>query len=80
MRCLDVPACPWCRSTLMTVIYAGPVVDALVDVADPDAGVRAVVIEAELHTVEASSLRLSGSPRPQATDKTPAVVPVRQDQ
>ena len=31
----------------MTVIYAGPVVDALVDVADPAGGVRAVVVEGE---------------------------------
>lgn len=41
------PVCPHCRSSYLSVLYTGVLVAALVNTADPGAGVQAVTVEAD---------------------------------
>ncbi|MDP9850305.1 prevent-host-death family protein [Streptosporangium lutulentum] len=47
-----VAVCPLCRSSFMHVVFTGPVVIALVNTADPAAGVQAVVADTDVTASE----------------------------
>ncbi|MGP3965342.1 type II toxin-antitoxin system Phd/YefM family antitoxin [Nonomuraea sp. 3N208] len=43
-----VPLCPYCKSSFLQVAYTGPVVNALVNTADPASGVQDVVVDTDV--------------------------------
>ncbi|MEV6868424.1 hypothetical protein AB0M44_46525 [Streptosporangium subroseum] len=47
-----VAVCPSCRSSFMHVVFTGPVVIALVNTADPTAGVQVVVADTDVTAAE----------------------------
>jgi hypothetical protein len=46
------PVCPTCKSSFLQVAYTGPVVHALVNTADPAAGVQDVVVDPDVAQLE----------------------------
>lgn len=44
--------CPYCGSAYMKVVYSGPVVAALVNLADPGAGIQAVTVDTDPVLIE----------------------------
>ncbi|WP_171075121.1 type II toxin-antitoxin system Phd/YefM family antitoxin [Nonomuraea basaltis] len=46
------PVCPTCKSSYLRVAYTGPVVHALVNTADPAAGVQDVVVDPDVAQLE----------------------------
>ncbi|MEU4234343.1 type II toxin-antitoxin system Phd/YefM family antitoxin [Nonomuraea sp. NPDC026600] len=43
-----VPVCPGCKSSFLLVAYTGPVINALVNTADPGSGVQDVVVDTDV--------------------------------
>ena len=48
----STPVCPHCRSSYFHVVYGGPNVSALVNTADPGAGVQAVTVDTDTGMLE----------------------------